>query len=146
MGFYDIQKPVDMFRKLEREHARLPGDSSDLFNFFVTAAHIEDYFKNEGVVSGDEIREFVSQQDMVDCKALCDKAKHHTLDRNLDKRPDPRTWTWTGEIGGAPIGDLEVGAGDRRVMFSGSRTVDVDWLAERVMQKWREFFSEHKLL
>ena len=45
MGFYDIHKPVDMFRKLEREHARLPGDSSDLFNFFVTAAHIKDYLK-----------------------------------------------------------------------------------------------------
>jgi hypothetical protein len=147
MGFYDIQTSVDMFRKLEREHARLPGNSSDhLFNFFVTAGHIEDYLKEEGVVSADELKKFMSQQDMVDCKALCDKAKHHTLTKHLAKRPDPTPWTWRGEIGGAPIGELEVNAGDKRVMFSGSRTVDVDWLADRVMQKWRDFFSAHKLL
>lgn len=146
MGFFDIQNSADMFRKLEREYARLQTDSSDLFNFFVAAGHIEDYLKNEGMVSADELGKFMSQQDMVDCKALCDKAKHHTLTRQLDKRPDPTTWTWSGAVGGAPIGELEVGAGDKRVMFSGSRTVDVDWLADRVMQKWREFFSAHKLL
>lgn len=75
---------------------------------------------------------------------LCDKAKHHTL----TKRPNPTTWTWTwsGEIGGAPAGVLEVGAGDKRLMFSGSRDIDVDWLADRVMQKWRDFFALHSLL
>ncbi|GAB3495188.1 hypothetical protein GCM10027399_16890 [Curvibacter fontanus] len=146
MGFFDIRNSADMFQKLEREYVRLQTDSSDPFNFFVTAGHIGGYLGKEVAVSEDELKEFVSQQDMVDCKALCDKAKHHTLTRQLDKRSDPKTRTWRGGICGAPIGVLGVAAGAKRVMLSGNRTVDVDWLAERVMQKWRGFFSAHKLL
>lgn len=133
-----------MLNKLENEHRRFKSDSSDenLYNFFVTANHLKDYLKNTDAVTQGILDNFASDQDIKDSMDLCDKAKHHTL----TKRPDPTTWTWSGEIGGAPIGVLAIGEGDKRVMFSGTRDIDVDWLADRVMLKWRDFFALHGLL
>lgn len=144
MGFFGIKTPADLLKKLESEYERFQTDSSDenLYNFFLTANHLKDYLKNTNAVKQVILDIFASDQDIRDGKDPCDKAKHHTL----TGRPNPTTWTWTGEIGGAPIGMLAVGAGDKRIMFSGSREIDVDWLADRVMLKWRGFFTIHGLL
>lgn len=133
-----------MLNKLENEYKRFQSDSSDenLYNFFVTANHLKDYLKNTDAVVQSILENFASDRDIKDSMDLCDKAKHHTL----TKRPNPTTWTYTGEIGGTPLGVIEVGAGDKRMMFSGSRDIDVDWLADRVMRKWRDFFALHDLL
>jgi len=135
-----------MLNKLESEYGRLQASASDdnLYNFFVTANHVKDYLRNTQAVAQITLDSFASDQDIRDSKDLCDKAKHHTL--TGDGRVNPTTWTWTGEIGGAPVGALEIAAGDKRVMFIGPREIDVDWLADRVMVKWRDFFALHDLL
>ena len=113
-----------MLKKLEHEYAHLQAESSDrnLYNFVVTANHLKVYLKNTMAVDQIVRDTFASDQDIRDCMDLCDKAKHHTL----STRPNPTTWTWSGEIGGAPVGELEIGSGDKRVMFSGSRLIEVD--------------------
>lgn len=75
---------------------------------------------------------------------MCDVSKHYKLTHK--GRLTPGTFTLTGEIGGAEIGVLEVGGGDKWLMTTeGNREIDVIWLAERVMQKWRELFVKHGL-
>jgi len=143
MGFFGIKTAPDMFNKLDSEYGRFKSDPSDanLSNFFVTANHLKDYLKNTQSVTQSALDTFAADQGIKDSRDLCDKAKHHTL----TKRENPMTWTLTGEIGGASICELEIGAGDKRMMYSGTRSIDVDWLADRVMLKWRDFFNQHGL-
>ena len=72
---------------------------------------------------------------------MCDKAKHLTL----TKRSDPVTHIFSGDIGGAEIGELELGGNDKWVLLTGDREVDVERLTEKVLQKWQTFFQKHDL-
>jgi hypothetical protein len=143
MAFLELRTPRDMLEKAKREHARLSSnfDIDNVFNFFVTANHIRDYIEKTGSVSQAAVEAFFSDQDMKDCRDLCDKAKH----LRLTKRPDPVTHQWSGAIGGAPIGVLPIGGGGRWELWSNDREVDIEWLASRVLQKWEEFFAAHGL-
>jgi hypothetical protein len=132
-----------MLEKARREHRRLIEcfDADNLFNFCVTAYHISDYIRRTNAVAQVVLDTFLQDQDIKDCRDLCDKGKHLTL----SKRADPTTDVWSGCIGGAPIGALEIGGGDKWMLFTGDRQVDVEWLAERVLAKWEEFFATHNL-
>jgi hypothetical protein len=143
MSLFDLRTPKDMLEKARREHARLVAclDVDNLFNFCVTAHHISDYIRKTNAVAQVVLDTFLQDQDIKDCRDLCDTGKHLTLSR----RVDPTTEVWSGCIGGAPIGVLEIGSGDRWVVFSGGRAIDVEWLAERVLAKWEAFFKTHGL-
>jgi hypothetical protein len=52
---------------------------------------------------------------------------------------------WDGTLGGAPLGELPLGGGDKWVLSSGDRKIDVEWLAERIVTKWRVFLDQHGL-
>jgi len=144
MGFFGIKTASDMFNKLDSEYGRFKSDPSDpnLSNFFVTAYHLKDYLEKTKAVPENALKAFITDQDIKDSRDLCDIAKHHTLTH----RKDRMTWTLTGEIGGTSIGELEIGAGDKRMLYSVTRSVDVDWLADRVILKWRDFLNQHGLL
>lgn len=144
MAFFELRTPADMLAKARREHQRLRErfDIDNVFNFFVTANHIRDYIQKTEAVEKAIIDAFLQDQDMKDCRDLCDKGKHLTL----TKRTDPSTGIWSGCIGGAPIGELPIGGEDQWVLFSGDREIDVEWLADRVLAKWEAFFSTHGLL
>lgn len=143
MPFFELKTPGDMLEKARREHQRLAErfDIDNLFNFFVTVHHITDYLRKTSAVAQVVIDTFLQDQDFKDCRDLCDKGKHLTLSH----RPDPTTHVWSGCIGGAPIGVLPIGGGDKWVLFTDDREVDVEWLAERVLIKWETFFSTHGL-
>ena len=143
MPLFELRTPRDMLEKARREHQRL-GERfgiDNLFNFFVTAYHISDYIQKTKAVSQVVLDTFLQDQDIKDCRDLCDKGKHLTL----TKRADPTTHVWSGCVGGAPVGVLPVNGGDKWVLFTGDREVDVEWLAERVLKKWESFFSTHGL-
>ena len=129
--------------KARREHALLTESFGidNLFNFFVTAYHISDYIRKTGAAPQAALETFLQDQDIKDCRDICDKGKHLTL----TKRPDPSTDVWSGCVGGAPIGALPVGGGDQWMLFTGDREVNVEWLAEQVLTKWEEFFAAHGL-
>lgn len=132
-----------MLEKARREHKRLIAnfDIDNVFNFFVTAYHISDYILKTASVSQFVLDTFKQDQDIKDCRDLCDKGKHLVL----TKRPDPTAVIWNGCIGGAPIGELPIGGEDKWVLFLGKRQVDVLWLSERVLAKWDEFFVSNGL-
>ena len=132
-----------MFQKAEREFHRLQHEFTidHVFNFFVTAYHIKDYVENAAPASSNVLQIFLNDTDLKDCRDLCDKGKH----LRLTKRNDPTTVIWDGTLGGAPLNELPLGGGDKWVLFSGDRHIDVEWLAQRVIEKWRGFLVQQGL-
>ncbi|MDO9032245.1 MAG: hypothetical protein Q7V09_17610 [Hydrogenophaga sp.] len=116
-------------------------DIDHVFNFFVTANHIRDYVEQSKAVRQAKVDLLFQDQDLKDCRDLCDKAKH----LRLTKRADPMTHKWSGEIGGAPIGVLPIGADGEWELWSGDRTVQIAPLATRVLAKWEQFFENNGL-
>lgn len=143
MAFFELVTARDMFAKLVRESERLDRDFSvdGVFNFFVTAYHLSDYVQRGTAVPEQALKSFLADLDLKDCRDLCDKGKH----LRLSKRPDPRTVIWRGSLGGAPLNALPLNGGDKWVLLSGDREIDVEWLAERVVAKWRTFLQAHGL-
>jgi hypothetical protein len=143
MALFELRTPRDMLEKARREHERLTTrfDIDNLFNFFVTAYHISDYVRKTNSVAQVKLDAFLQDQDIKDCRDLCDKGKHLTL----TKRPDPATHIWSGAINGAPFNTLPFNGGDQWLLRAGQRDVEVQWLARRVLAKWESFFSEHAL-
>ncbi|MDH4260183.1 MAG: hypothetical protein OEW16_07745 [Gammaproteobacteria bacterium] len=132
-----------MLEKAKREYSRLKAsfDIDNVFNFFVTANHIRDYIEKNKAVSHSDLEKFCSDQDLRDCRDLCDKAKH----LRLTKRTDPATHKWSGAIGGAPIGAVPIGGGGTWELWSDGRTVNIESLADRVISKWEQFFLANGL-
>src|SRR5258708_3859170 len=87
--YFELRTPRDMLEKARREHARLLAnfDIDNVFNFFVTAWHIQDYILKTNAVPQSKIETFVKDTDIQCARDLCDKGKHLTL----TKRPDPIT-------------------------------------------------------
>ena len=143
MTFFQLQTPRDMLEKTKREHARLSAsfDIDHVFNFFVSAYHISDYIKKTNAVPQKIIDTFLSDADIQACHDLCDKGKH----MRLTTRTDPQTVIWSGCLGGAPLGVLPLGGGDKWVVFVEDKQFDVEWLAQRVLDKWVTFFEQNGL-
>ena len=143
MAFFDLISPRQMLEKAQREHARLKErvDIDNVFNFMVTANHICDYVERLGSVPQAALASFLADQDLRDCRDLCDKGKHVRLTR----RTDPSTRVMSSHVGAGHIGEMMVGAGDTWLIESSGRRVDVQNLAEQVMRKWVKFFATHNL-
>ena len=127
-----------MLEKAKREQSRLAAsfEVDHVFNFFVTVNHIADYVKITGAASEATLDVFRSDQDIKDCRDLCDVAKH----LRLTHRPDPATHRWSGAIGCAPMGVLPLGVDGRWELWSGDREVDIEDLVSRTLLKWEDFF------
>jgi hypothetical protein len=62
-GFFTLQTPEDLLRKLEREYARLQADPTDVdcaWNFFVTAEHLPDWLSQGTgqLPTGEKLKDF----------------------------------------------------------------------------------------
>ncbi len=143
MTFFELATPRHMLDKARREHARLRScwNIDNVFNFVVTTNHIRDYVVSLRSVPTKELEAFLDDQDLKDCRDLCDKGKHV----RLTKRPDPTTRVMRSHVGTGMVGELMVGAGDTWYLESGSRTIDIEPLTDRVLQKWEQFFAKHAL-
>lgn len=143
MAFLELRTPRDMLEKAKRERGRLTSNFNidNVFNFFVTANHIRDYIEKNAALDRDLVAGFCSSQDMLDCRDLCDKAKH----LRLTKRADPVTHKWSGAVGGAPLGVLPMAGNGRWELWSDDRHVDIQRLADRVLNSWNSFFEQHGL-
>ena len=138
-----------MLEKTKREYAKLQQgwDIDNIFNFFVTAYHVQDwiegYIKETKVIDATVLKNFLDGQDIKDCRDMCDKGKHRKLTRR--KYSDPITTIWDGSINGAPINAIAINGDDKWILINGDREIDVKWLAERVLAKWEKFFSANGL-
>src|ERR1700734_3582872 len=89
MSYFQLQTPRDMLEKARREHDRLFADFNidNVFNFFVTAYHIQDYIKMAGSVPRAVLRSFLNDPDLKAARDMCNKGKHMMLTQG----PDPVT-------------------------------------------------------
>ncbi len=140
--YFALKTPRDMLGKTRREYQRLTESLNidNVFNFFVTAYHIRDYIEVNNTIDQVTLNTFFEDQDMQDCRDLCNKGKHLVL-----TSCNPATHIWTGCLNGAPMGTLPLGSGRKWVLFTRGREVEVASLAKRVLDKWEVFFKDHKL-
>ena len=143
MPFLELRTPRDMLEKAKRDYAKLIRENNvdHVFNFFVTAYHIRDYVEKTTGVGQQIINDFCEDQDIRDCRDLCDKAKHLRLTR----RADPITHKWSGTFNGAPFNTVPIGGDGRWELWSDGRNIDINSLAGRVIQKWEGFFEINRL-
>ena len=140
--YFELRTPRDMLEKTRREYQRLTESLNidNVFNFFVTAYHICDYIQVENAIPQVVLDTFLKDQDMQDCRDLCNKGKHLVL-----TSCNPVTHIWTGCLNGAPMNTLPLGGGRKWVLFTSGREVEVKSLAKRVLDKWDVFFTDHGL-
>jgi hypothetical protein len=145
MSFFEFRTPRDMLEKARREHARLTASVTidNVFNFFVSAYHIQDYIRQNRPGLTNALKEFIKDQDFKDTRNICDKGKHMLL----QTRHQPiTTRRRIGAINTAPLNTLPINASkDEWTLLTGNRTVDVLRLAERVLSKWDAFFTAQGL-
>jgi hypothetical protein len=153
LSFFELRTPRDMLEKTRREYGRLADNFhiDHVFNFFITAYHIRDYIETINAVKKEELDTILEDQDIKDCKYLCNKGKHLVLTQSSN----PATHIWTSTLGMAPIGILPIGCGQRWEVYIPSdcnadtnplyRPVEIESLARRVLEKWDTFFVNHGL-
>ena len=143
MSYFELRSPRDMLGKAERELARLQGDRTidNIYNFFVTAYHVQDSVKAAQAVPAEALRAFLRDEDLRDCRAMCHKGKHF----HLSGHPNAVTDIVDSSFGGASFGEVCYGEDDVRTLMYDGRVVDIESLPGRVIEKWRRFFSEHGL-
>lgn len=143
MAFFELRTPRDMLNKAERELARFRQDFNidNVFNFFVTAHHIQDYVRVTAAIPQASLETFLQDPDIKACRDLCDKGKH----LSLTKRQDPVTHMASGCYGGAAYGELAYGEGERWSLLYNDHAVDIHSLPDRVITKWKQFLDHHGL-
>jgi hypothetical protein len=146
--FFELATPRDMLHKAMREHERLKSDLSidNVFNFFVTAFHIKDYVDAAGGVPKDKRTDFLKQNGIEMCEFVCVKGKHLSL---RDKRFRSKT-TGARRNPGAVIGKAAfnvtgINAGPVVLFYVDGEAYDLRGLADRVIDKWHEFFAENNI-
>ena len=143
MAYFELRTPRDMLEKAERELDRLQRDMTvdNIFNFFVTAYHIQDYVRGTNSVPIPALHAFLADPDLKDCRALCHKGKH----LHLSGHPEALTGRASGSFSDHSFSEVSFSAGTVRTLYYGGRAVDVHSLPKRVVAKWRQFLGEHAL-
>lgn len=141
MSFFELKTPRDMLDKAEREYMRLQSEFNidNVFNFFVTANHIKDYLQWANTVNSKILESFLQDQDLKDCRDICNKGKHFSL----TSRADPAALILDSALGSTPLNALPLGGNEEWVLISSGREIDVEWLASRVLRKWKDFFQTY---
>jgi len=144
MSFFELSHPWDMFNKTLREFDRLSEscDIDNVFNFFVTAYHIQDYVITHSPHLKDQIQDLFKDKDLKLCRDLCNQGKHMLVSRGSNPSTKVVSGAWgTGSYGEGPWG----GGEDWFVEFE-EENVSILPLAARVMEKWQNFLMYHQLI
>ena len=148
MSFFELRTPRHILEKARREHERLTDafNIDNVFNFFVTAYHIQDYIRKTAAVPQptlDALDAFLKDPDLAATRDLCDKGKHLRLTR----RPDPSAIrSVIGPLNTAPLNTIPLNHyAEVWALHSDNRTLDVAVLANRVIEKWETFFAANGL-
>jgi len=125
-----------MLAKANREFDRMEKSFNidNVFNFFVTAYHIQDYLKKTKAVNPKQLDEFLARPQIKMSRDVCDKAKHLTL--TYKNRTDPGAeivssdWSASGEIW---------------ILTFGRKSVSAKMLATNTIDLWNEFFEQNNI-
>jgi hypothetical protein len=139
VGFFELRTAESMLEKAKRELTRLEAadsmaeDSVDhVYNFFVTAYHICDYFPEPA-------REAVRKDPLIKlCGDACNTAKHMRLDPKYGREPvfTPKHYRFDH---GAPV-ERSV---KRCIRWDDGIEREAVAFAQSVIAKWEELFVKH---
>ena len=135
---------TDMLSKARRELTRLRTDVNidTVFNYFVTAYHVQDYLRAEAVVSSSDIEIFLADPDLIVCRSICNQGKHLKVDRRaapVGEKVSGRS----GVLGVGVVGQMILGAGILWDLTYDGVSHDPIALAQRVLAKLEDFFVAH---
>ncbi len=134
----------DMLSKARRELARLRDDVNidTVFNFFVTAYHVQDYLRTEAPNRAGDVDALLTDPDFVVCRSICNQGKHLRVDRKANPI-GAKVSGRSGIIGIGVIGEVVIGAGIIWDLTYDGTSHDPIALAERVLAKLEQFFVAH---
>jgi hypothetical protein len=105
-GFFGLQKPQDLLRKLEHDYARMqqePLDSYSAFDFFVGAWHMLDW-----VLPGDmNAKRRTSLQKKTPLLQVCSELANNS--KHLELRGEPQSYHHQVQRPGAAVGRMVIG-------------------------------------
>jgi hypothetical protein len=155
-GFFDLQTPEHLLRKLEREHERWKADplNADMaWNFFVTAEHLPDWLARTGpkLLGGFSIENFRRNQPLMRvCSHLASGGKHFRANpkRHMSVKGTGREDDFVEEdfVEDDFIEDPELlvylTPDERHALKQGDDSVRALWLAGEVLAFWQRYFRE----
>ena len=130
--FFQIISPRDMLEKAKRECSKMKQnlDTDNIFNFFVTTYHIMDRIKALGTVDNAAIQKMFDDEDFKMCNYVCNKGKHAIL-----KTVSP----YNIHSDGPPGGEIAY------TIRTPGKTLRVEELAKRLIEKWESFFEDNHI-
>ncbi len=133
-----------MLSKARRELARLHDDVNidTVFNFFVTAYHVQDYLR--AVVPNRDVDALLTDPDLVVCRLICNQGKHLRIDRKASP-VGAKVSGRSGVVGIGVVGEMVVGAGILWDLTYDGTSHDPIALAERGLAKLEKFFLAHSI-
>jgi hypothetical protein len=156
-GFFEMTTYVYLFQKLEREYERWKADPLNVdhaWNFFVTAEHLPDWMgrthTGPPLLGGESIKKFKTDRPLLRiCSHLANGGKHLIPHPKQHSSVDRTVCELTGYIEDGYIEDgyfaeepmLRVYLTPDELAALGRDTADVDalWLADRIMELWRDW-------
>ena len=138
--FFELQSARDMLNKARREFSRLQSDlcTDNVFNFFVTAHHIKDYAKDEGIPES----EFLNVADFQLCRKICNMAKHLA---DHGKYKDNTFTAQSVTLWDEGLWDDGLWDGKEAIFFFEGSLLDILQIAERVIKTWDAILTRHGL-
>ena len=129
-----IGSSTDMLAKTRRELARLRAEVNidTVFNFFVTAYHVQDYLRAEMPQIKADIDTLLADADLVICRTICNQGKHLKVDRRAEPVGE-RMSGRSGVLGVGVIGQMVIGAGIVWDLTYDGKSHDPIALAKRVI-------------
>lgn len=135
---------TDMLSKARRELERLRDDVNidTVFNFFVTAYHVQDYLRSEAPGGAKDIDVLLADPDLIVCRSICNQGKHLRVDRRANPVGEKVSGR-SGVLGVGVIGQMVLGAGIVWDLTYDGVSHDPIVLAQRVIAKLEDFFVSH---
>jgi hypothetical protein len=145
-GFFKLEDPFDLLRKLEHDFERLRSNSVDgyaAFDFFVTATHMHEWVRGVGWQwhPPTELRQAAVHKL---CGDLGNGAKHFVLHKKFDNATEVREgWVQSGDwVQAGPwidmVGDLIIRLNESEATTLGASSITALALAEMVLHSWSE--------
>jgi hypothetical protein len=142
-GFFDLQTPADLLRKLEREYTRLQQDPEDVdhaYNFFATAENMPEWVKNKA------FKRVIQQQETIltMCNELATGAKHFISGKQYPAVAAAARYRYVEEgyvQPGYVSALLIVYLNTDQVAELGQEAIDVRDLARQVLTFWQQYLS-----
>jgi hypothetical protein len=151
---YGLRTPRDLFEKLKREAAKLDSETSpdNLFNFAVTAWHMQDWIREGPAKSAPTIeadRAALRRHPHIQvCRDIANASKHFTLTYSPTISSVHRVPSSPGAIPGRSGLPMIPGSIPRKgtiAIVVGSDTYDIRQLNEDVVQLYETFLARHGL-